>query len=418
MTLIHKIQHFDFLEYRLSAQQCREYIQKNNWKTVVGFQTRNPMHRSHFELTKQALAEAGEDAKLLLTPAIGPTQPGDVEYHIRVRCYKKLLDEYGENKVKLVLLPLAMRMAGPREAVFHAIIRKNFGCTHFIVGRDHAGPSMKTSNGNPFYTPYQAHNVVKSVQDKLGIKPIFGKNMVYIETDGGKYVQADQVPPNTPVKDISGTELRRMLQTREEIPQWYSFPEVVKELHKFYLPQNQRGFCMYFTGLPCAGKSTLATAIESKLRENESETRNITVLDADIIRTHLSKGLGFSREDRSLNIRRIGYVASEITKHGGICLVANIAPYEEDRQYNRKLIESTGGGYIETHVSTPLSVCESRDVKDLYKKARQGVIKQFTGISDPYEIPENPHIVIDSTDNIDEKVQRAIDCLRSDGWIK
>ncbi|CEL95793.1 unnamed protein product [Vitrella brassicaformis CCMP3155] len=421
VTQLHDIQRFDFKEYRLPAPEVRQMIKDKGWGTVVGFQTRNPMHRSHFELTRQALREASEEtgkkAHLLLTPAVGPTQPGDVEYHIRVRCYKRLLKYYGDDSVKLVLLPLAMRMAGPREAAWHAIIRRNYGCTHFIVGRDHAGPSAKKKDGSPFYGPYEAHETLKSVQDELGIRPVFGREMVYVGEEHGGYLQRSQVPEGVPTQNISGTQQRHMLQSREPIPSWFSFPDVVEELHKFYLPFHERGFCCYFTGLPCSGKSTLAIAVEAAISENDSERRNVTILDADIIRTHLSKGLGFLREDRSMNVRRIGYVASEIVKHRGICLVANIAPYDEDRQFNRNLITSAGGGYVEVFVNTPLELCEQRDVKGLYKKARQGIIKQFTGISDPYEPPRSPELCLETTEDVSNHVQQVMDYLVANKWI-
>lgn len=420
------IQHFDFADIRKTPAEVKQYIQDKGWKIVLGFQTRNPMHCSHYELTRKVMQEVEDEenmlngnnarvkAKLLVTPAVGPTQPGDIEYHIRVRCYKKVVPHYPENSVSLVLLPLAMRMAGPREAVWHAIIRRNYGCTHFIVGRDHAGPSAKKQNGESFYQPYEAHELLKSVQDELGIKPVFGKAMVYI---GDRYVEADKVPPGAQPQNISGTELRQRLQTRSPIPSWYSFPSVVEELHKFYLPRHEQGFCIYFTGLPCSGKSTLASAVEAALQERETENRRITLFDADMIRTHLSKGLGFSKEDRSSNVRRIGFVASEVVKHHGICLVANIAPYEVDRRFNREIVNGTGGTYLEVHVSTPINVCEQRDIKDLYRKARQGVIKHFTGVSDPYEIPTNPELAVNSSCDIHGKIKYIMDYLKQNHYI-
>eukprot|EP00923_Selenidium_pygospionis_P007425 GHVN01012712.1.p1 GENE.GHVN01012712.1~~GHVN01012712.1.p1 ORF type:complete len:593 (+),score=97.11 GHVN01012712.1:311-2089(+) len=415
------ISHFDFKQFRANARQVKEEIAKGKWSNVIGFQTRNPMHRSHFELTKEAVErvsnETGKPTLLLLTPAVGPTQPGDVEYHIRVRCYQKILKEYEALgiPVKLVLLPLAMRMAGPKEAVWHAVVRRNYGCTHFIVGRDHAGPSAKTQTGGSFYGPYEAHELLKKYQSEMGITPVFGKNMVYIGSGG--YVQEDQMPADSKPQNVSGTEFRNMLQKRLDVPAWFSFPQVIDELHKHYVPLDQRGFCVYFTGLPCSGKSTLAIALQERLLERPDEVRRVTVLDADIIRRHLSKGLGFSREDRSVNVRRIGYVAAEVVKHGGICLVANIAPYQDDRTYNRRII-SEGGAYIEVHVSTPIEVCESRDIKELYKKARQGVIKQFTGVSDPYEPPVNPEVKVDSSVDLDGKIDQVVQYLMDTSFIK
>eukprot|EP00918_Siedleckia_nematoides_P059346 GHVU01129381.1.p1 GENE.GHVU01129381.1~~GHVU01129381.1.p1 ORF type:complete len:578 (-),score=94.03 GHVU01129381.1:528-2261(-) len=423
ITPVHPIMHFDFIRYRCNTKQVKMMLKDNlkSPKTVVGFQTRNPMHRSHFELTCQALKETGDpNAVLLLTPAVGPTQQGDVEYHIRIRCYEVMLKYYKERNINatLVILPLAMRMAGPREAVWHAIIRRNFGCTHFVVGRDHAGPSAKKCDGSPFYGFYDAHQLLESVQGELGISPIFGKNMVYVEEGALGYVEESKVPAGAKKLNVSGSELREKLQTRAPMPEWFTFPEVVQELHKFYLPPHQRGLCVYFTGLPCAGKSTLSVAMEAAIKEMPEESRSVTILDADIIRTHLSKGLGFSREDRSINVRRIGYVASEITKHGGICLVANIAPYEEDREFNRQLIKGTGGAYVEVYVSTPLDVCEKRDIKELYKKARQGIIKQFTGISDPYEIPCKAEVTVDSSGDVEDKINHVMKYLRTNQWVK
>ncbi|CBZ52595.1 putative bifunctional SAT/APS kinase 2, related [Neospora caninum Liverpool] len=416
------IEHFDYERYRLSPAHAKAEIKKRNWEAVVGFQTRNPMHRSHYELTKFALAkvqaELSKQPHLLLTPAVGPTQPGDVPYPVRVRCYEKILKYYGEDEVMMALIPIPMRMAGPRECVWHALIRKNFGCTHFIVGRDHAGPSTLTKDGKKFYDPYEAHRLLATVAADLGIVPVFGHEMVYLG-EGKGYCSANAVTEEEKgfMKTISGTQLRRLLEERKNIPTWFSFPEVVDELRKFYKPNYQRGLCIYFTGLPCSGKSTLAQALEAVLSEREEETRRITLLDADVVRQHLSRGLGFSREDRSTNVRRIGYIASEIAKHGGICLVANIAPYAVDRDFNRNLITSTGGQYIEVYVSTPLSVCEQRDVKELYKKARQGIIKQFTGISDPYEPPRNAEVVIDSSSNLKEKIGMIVKFLTEKEFV-
>lgn len=416
----HSVAHYDFRRYRLTPADVKKRIQERGWKTVVGFQTRNPMHRSHYELTRQAMKDAaemsGEPAHLIISPAVGPTQTGDVDYRVRVRCYERILPHYEEEPL-LLLLPLAMRMAGPREAVWHACIRRNFGCTHFIVGRDHAGPSVKKTDGTSFYGPYDAHELLKKLSTELGITPVFGKNMLYTGPEHG-FVQEGKTPEGAELQYISGTAFRQMLIKREPVPEWFCFGDVVKELHAEYRPLHRRGLCVYFTGLPCSGKSTLACALEAVLLECPTEERKVTVLDADIIRTHLSRGLGFSREDRQLNVRRIGYVASEIAKHGGICLVANIAPYKEDRDYNRQLIESAGGHYVEVHVSTPLEVCEARDIKELYKKARLGQIKQFTGISDPYEVPESPEFIVNSSSDPMGKVVALHDFLKKTGYCQ
>lgn len=423
---VHPVLHFDFNELRKTPEEVKQQIKEKQWEVVVGFQTRNPMHRSHFEITLQALREAsemsgGRKAHLLLTPACGPTQPGDIKYHVRVRCYKKILPFYadiGHADAGLVLLPLAMRMAGPREACWHALIRKNFGCTHFIVGRDHAGPSTRKSDGTPFYGLYEAHEFLKSIQSEIGIVPVFGRDMLYLGEEHGGYVQeGSKIPHDVKPQQISGSKFRSMLENRNPVPEWYSFKPIVEELQTFYHKRSEQGFCLYFTGLPCSGKSTLATAVEAALQERENERRQVTVLDADIIRTHLSKGLGFSREDRQCNVRRIGYVASVVVQHGGICIVANIAPYEEDRQFNRRLVSRMGGEYIEVYVSTPLEICEGRDVKEFYKRARAGIIKQFTGISAPYETPSNPELIIDSSNDVQGKVKQVMNFLEANGWI-
>ena len=408
---IRDVMHYDFIENRLSAVQSRELIQKNGWDVVVGFQTRNPMHRSHFELTKYAMKLAGDNAKLLLTPVVGVTQACDVNYHVRVRCYQKLMPYYGGN-AELVLLPLSMRMAGPREALWHAQIRKNYGCTHFVVGRDHAGPSYKKKNGESFYGPYDAHQLLEKFKAEIGLEVVLSKMIVYA---GGVYKPIDEVKDGEEVLTISGTEQRRLLNEGLEIPDWFTFPEIVEELRCEFKPLNRRGLCLYFTGLSGSGKSTLANFVMQKIMEREKH-RNITLLDADIIRTHLSKGLGFSRADRSANVRRIGYVASEIVKHHGIVLAANIAPYSDDRNANRELIGSEGN-YVEIYVKTSLDVCEERDVKGLYKLAREGKIKEFTGISDPYEEPEGAEIELDGGEDLGESVRKIIDWLISREYI-
>ena len=410
---IHGVLHYDFTEDRLSAEESRQWIQENGWEKVLGFQTRNPMHRSHFELTKYALNKLGEGGKLLLTPVVGVTQACDVNYHVRTRCYQKLMKYYDGN-AKLVLLPLSMRMAGPREALWHAQIRKNYGCTHFVIGRDHAGPSYKKKDGTSFYGPYDAQTFVEQYQDEVGIEIIMSQMIVYVENLGG-YKPMDEVVEGDKVLNISGTEQRRLLNEGLEIPEWFSFPEIVEELRWEFKPLNRRGLCLYFVGLSGSGKSTIANYVKERLMEQEKH-RNFTLLDADIIRTHLSKGLGFSRADRSTNVQRIGYVASEIVKHGGICLCANIAPYADDRQVNRELI-SSDGHYVEIFVDTILEECERRDVKGLYKLAREGKIKEFTGISDPFERPENPELTLDGSGDINDSVEKVISYLREKEYI-
>lgn len=404
--------HYDFKHLRDSPAQVRERFAKLGWRRVVAFQTRNPMHRAHQELTFRAAKEM--EANLLIHPVVGMTKPGDVDHFTRVRCYEQVLHHYPDQTTMLSLLPLAMRMAGPREALWHALIRKNYGCTHFIVGRDHAGPGVD-SNGKPFYGPYDAQELMQSYADELDITMVPFKNMVYVE-DRAEYQPQDEVAEGTEILQISGTELRRRLREGLEIPEWFSFPEVIAELRKTHPPRYRQGFTVFFTGLSGSGKSTIANALMVKLLELGG--RQITLLDGDIVRKNLSSELGFSKEHRDLNILRIGYVASEITKNGGIALCAPIAPYSATRRLVRDLIEPLGG-FLEVHVATPLEVCESRDRKGLYAKARAGLIKGFTGIDDPYEDPDDPEMRIDTTNlTPDLAAHRIIIKLESMGFIR
>jgi sulfate adenylyltransferase len=343
------------------------------------------MHRAHQELTFRAAKDV--EAKHLIQPVVGMTKPGDVDHFTRVRCYEHLVKAYPEQTTALSLLPLAMRMGGPREAIWHAIIRKNYGCTHFIVGRDHAGPG-KDSTGKPFYGPYDAQELMRKHEKELDITMVPFKNMVYVE-DKAQYFPEDEVEKGARTLDISGTELRRRLQEGADIPAWFSFPDVVAELRRTHPPRHKQGFTVFFTGLSGSGKSTVANALMVKLMEMGG--RPVTLLDGDVVRKHLSSELGFSKEHRDLNIQRIGYVASEITKNGGIAICAPIAPYTATRKRVREMIEPLGG-FIEVHVATPIEVCEARDRKGLYAKARAGILKGFTGIDDPYEVPESPEM--------------------------
>ena len=403
--------YYDYHELRLTPAQVREEFAKNGWTRVVAFQTRNPMHRAHQELTLRAAKESG--AKLLVHPVVGMTKPGDVDHYTRVRCYKALMPSYPSNTAKLSLLPLAMRMGGPREAVWHAIIRKNYGVTHFIVGRDHAGPG-KDSSGKPFYGPYDAQDLLRKHQEELGVEMVPFRNMVYVQ-DLDKYFPEDEVPAGAKVLDLSGTEQRRRLQTGTEIPSWFTFPDVVKVLRETHPPRSQQGFTVFFTGLSGSGKSTIANALLVKLLEMGG--RPVSMLDGDHVRKHLSSELGFSKEHRDLNIRRIGYVASEITKNGGTAICAPIAPYDAIRKDVRQMIEPHGG-FILVHVATSLEECERRDRKGLYAKARAGILKQFTGISDPYEEPKDASIVIQTEQaSPEEAADQVIEYLRKEGYL-
>ena len=382
--------HYDYKENRHTPEELKSIFKEKGWKKIVAFQTRNPLHRAHVEMTMRASQEL--DANLLIHPVVGMTKPGDVDHYTRVRCYQHVLPKYPENSAMMSLLPLAMRMGGPREALWHALIRKNFGCTHIVVGRDHAGPG-NDKDGNPFYGPYDAQELLLKYQDEIGIEMVPFKFMVYLPEED-RYEAIDAVEKGTDFKTISGTELRDLLDKGKGIPEWFSYKEVAQELEASRPPLNQRGLTIFFTGLSGSGKSTLANGLLVKMLEEGS--RPVTLLDGDIVRTHLSSELGFSKEHRSLNVQRIGFVASEITKNAGIAICAPIAPYTADRRVNRELI-SPLGGFIEVFVNTSLAVCEERDVKGLYALARKGVIKEFTGISDPYEEPTDAEIVIDSS---------------------
>lgn len=381
--------HYDFTNYRDTPASLRQKIKQTGWKQIVAFQTRNPMHRAHKEITERAAASV--DGGLVIQPVVGMTKPGDVDHYSRVRCYQHIIKHYPAGKAMLSLLPLAMRMGGPREALWHAIIRKNYGFTHFIVGRDHAGPG-NDSNGKPFYGPYDAQKLLAEYQDEIGIKMLPFETVSYVK-DRKRYLPANEVQDKDTVLTISGTQFRKMLYAGDEIPEWFSYPEIIQELRKTHPAKAKQGLTIFFTGLSGSGKSTLANALMAKLLEQGD--RQITLLDGDRVRQMLSSELGFSREHRDLNILRIGYVASEITRHGGIAICAPIAPYAATRQKVRAMVEQYGA-FIEIHVATPLEVCEQRDTKGLYAKARQGILKEFTGISDPYEEPKNPDIYINA----------------------
>ena len=384
--------HHDFQSLRLTPAELRAKFERLGWSRVVAFQTRNPMHRAHFELTRRAAEQA--NANLLIHPSVGMTQPRDVDHYTRVRCYRALLTHFAPNTARLALLPLAMRMGGPREALWHAIIRKNFGCTQFIVGRDHAGPS-RAASGKPFYGTYAAQELLAKHEEELGVRMIPFRNMLYLP-ESDTYVPEDEVPRGARTASISGTELRRRLAEGAVIPEWFTFPEIAGELKRTYRERGRQGFTVFLTGLSGAGKSSIASGLLQKFLEIGG--RRVTLLDGDVVRTSLSSELGFSRAGRDTNIRRIGFVAAEVTKHGGIAICAPIAPFDSVRKEVRAMVEAAGGGFVLVHVATPLRVCEQRDRKGLYAKARAGLIPQFTGISDPYEQPGDAEITIDTAE--------------------
>jgi sulfate adenylyltransferase len=403
--------HYDFKTIRLTPAELRAEFARLGWRRVVAFQTRNPMHRAHVELTFRAAKTV--EANLLIHPSVGMTKPGDVDYFTRVRCYQLLLSKYPPGTVKLSLLPLAMRMGGPREAIWHALIRKNHGVTHLIVGRDHAGPG-KDTDGKPFYGPYEAQELFKKHEKDIGVTMVPFSMMVYLENQDC-YVPDNEVPQGARVLNISGTELRDRLNEGRDIPAWFTYPEVVRELRRSYPPRHKQGVTIFFTGLSGSGKSTIANVLLTKFLEMGG--RPVTILDGDLVRKHLSSELGFSKEHRDINIRRIGYVASEITKNGGIAICAPIAPYDAVRKHVRQMIEPYGG-FILVHIATPIETCEERDRKGLYAKARAGIVKEFTGVSDPYEAPTDAEVVINTADlSAEEAAQEIILHLEQQGFI-
>jgi len=403
--------HYDFRDLRLTPSEVRAEFIRAGWRRIVTFHTRNSMHRAHQELTLRAAKKM--EANLLIHPSVGITKPGDLEYYVRVRCYQALLPMYPKGTAKLGLLPLAMRMAGPREAIWHAIIRKNYGSSHFMVGRDHASPSNDAS-GRLFYEPYAAQELLATHQKEIGIVMVPFQRMLYLE-DKDTFVPEDEVPNASRVLDISGTELRARLSEGRDIPSWFTFPELAHELQRGYPPRHRQGFTVFFTGLSGSGKSTIANVLRVKFLEMGG--RPVTLLDGDLVRKHLSSELGFSKEHRDINIRRIGFVASEITKNGGIAICAPIAPYDSVRKEVRNTVEPHGG-FVLVHLCTDLATCEARDRKGLYAKARAGLVQHFTGISDPYEVATDAEVVIDTSDlSPEEAAQEILLYLERQGFI-
>lgn len=392
--------YYDFVEIRRTPAQVRALLAEMGNRNVVAFQTRNPLHRIHEELTKRAAAQVG--GSLLIHPVVGMTKPGDVDHYTRVRVYKALVENYYDDNTALSLLPLAMRMAGPREALWHALIRRNYGATHFVVGRDHAGPG-NDSTGKPFYGPYEAQEMMAQYEDELGVKGVQFQEVVYL-VDEDRYEEVSKVPANAKTANISGTQVRDdYLAKGKLLPAWFTRPETAQILMDTNPPRHKQGLCLWFTGLSGAGKSTISEALIPMLLERG---RQATVLDGDVVRTHLSKGLGFSKEDRDTNILRIGFVAGEIARHNGTVICAAISPYRATRHEARKMVGEDH--FVEIFVNTPIEVCEERDVKGMYARARRGEIKGFTGIDDPYEEPLNPELTLDTVETTPEANARKI----------
>lgn len=411
---ISKPQYYDYVALRYSPAELRMHFTKLAWRKVVAFQTRNPMHRAHRELTVRAARQ--RQANVLIHPVVGMTKPGDVDHYTRVRVYSSLMPRYPNGMAHLALLPLAMRMGGPREALWHAIIRKNFGVTHFIVGRDHAGPG-KDSNGQDFYGPYDAQTLVTKYTSELGIEMVPFQMMTYLPSTD-EYQPVDEVPKGTQTMDISGTELRKRLRTGAAIPDWFSYESVVKTLRESYPAKQQQGFTIFLTGLYNSGKDDIARALQVKL--NEQGGRSVSLLLGETVRSELSSELGFSSEDRHKNIQRIAFVAAELTRAGAAVIAAPIAPYEASRQQAKETIQKTGGSgnFFMVHVDTPLEVCEATDRRGNYAKARAGQIKGFTGVDDPYEKPTSANLTVDLTQmTVAEVVHSIVLLLEADGLI-
>jgi len=403
---------YDFRELRLGPAEVRAALAARGHANVVAFQTRNPLHRVHEELTKRATEAV--DGTLLLHPSVGMTKPGDVDHYTRVRTYRALTERYyAPDRVLLALLPLAMRMAGPREALWHALIRRNYGANHFVVGRDHASPG-RDSRGQPFYGPYDAQEVVARYQDELGVRMVPFQELVYLP-DEDRYEEVDKVPAGSRTASISGTQVREAFLNRGRLlPDWFTRPETAAILAETYPPRHRQGVCVWFTGLSAAGKSTTAEVLTVLLLEHG---RQISVLDGDVVRTHLSKGLGFSKEDRDANVRRIGFVASEIVRHGGIAVCAATSPYRATRNEVRQMVGADR--FVEVFVDTPLEECERRDPKGIYAQARRGETTHMTGIDDPYEAPEAAELVLDTlAHSAEANAHRILDYLVEAGYVR
>ncbi len=385
--------HYDFETLRFTPKELRQHFDKTGWRSIVAFHTSKPMHAVHYEMTIRASKQA--NAHILIQPVVGMAKPGDLHYYSRVHCYQAILKQYPKSLVSLALIPIAMRMAGPREALMNAIIRQNYGCTHYIVGTEHAGPPNVRDSGKRFYVTGASQQYVKQFENDIDIKIVNIEELCYDEDKEKFITRTDSEQALCSSESFSNTRIVNSLLKQEEIPHWVTYPAVLRALQQSYPPRAKRGLTLFFTGLSGSGKSTLARIIYAKFLEEGK--RPVTLLDGDVVRLNLSSELGFSKKDRNINIRRIGYVASEITKNRGVAICAPIAPYKDTRREVRNNIEEYGA-FIEIHVSTSLEECESRDRKGLYAKARKGIIPEFTGISDPYDIPENPEIRIDTVD--------------------
>jgi sulfate adenylyltransferase len=403
--------HYDFPVLRQTPAEVRASFARRGWRRVAAFLTRNPLHRLQYETTTRGARLA--DANLLVLPIVGPTQPDDVDLYTRLRCWEEGLRHFPEDHAEVAALPLAMRLAGPREALMQAIVARNYGCSHVIVG-PHQGGAVRDETGKPFYAPQAATILLEKLASEIGIEVAAVPSLVYSE-DRAQFIEQAEARDSERIATLNGPEARRRMRAGIALPEWYSFPEVIAQVMRNYPPRTRQGFTVFFTGLSGSGKSTLAHALIARLREIGG--RAITLLDGDIVRKYLSSELGFSREHRDINIRRIGFVAAEITKHGGVAVCAPIAPYAATRRQVRALVEAQGG-FFEVYVATPIEECERRDRKGLYAKARAGIVKEFTGVSDPYEVPDDAELVIDTRSYTPlEAAQLIVTRLENEGYI-
>ncbi|KIV88419.1 sulfate adenylyltransferase [Exophiala mesophila] len=411
LEAVNRLNHYDYTALRYTPAELRTHFEKLGWSRVVAFQTRNPMHRAHRELTVRAAR--ARQANVLIHPVVGLTKPGDIDHFTRVRVYQQILPKYPNGMAVLGLLGLAMRMGGPREAIWHSIIRKNHGATHFIIGRDHAGPG-KNSKGVDFYGPYDAQHAVEKYKDELGIEVVEFQQMTYLpETD--EYRPKDQVPEGIKTLDISGTELRRRLRVGAPIPEWFSYPEVVQVLRESNPPRATQGFTIFLTGYLNSGKDAIARALQTTF--NEQGGRPVSLLLGETVRSELSSELGFTREDRDRNIARIAFVAGELTKAGAAVIAAPIAPFDAARKDARKTIERFGTFFL-VHVATSLEYSEKTDRRGVYQHAREAGIKNFTGVTDPYEAPSDADLVVDTEkQTVRNIVHQIILLLESQGFL-
>ncbi|KAJ9653248.1 Sulfate adenylyltransferase [Neophaeococcomyces mojaviensis] len=409
---VNRLNHYDYVALRYTPAELRTHFDKLGWAKVVAFQTRNPMHRAHRELTVRAARD--RQANVLIHPVVGLTKPGDIDHFTRVRVYEALMPRYPNGMAILGLLGLAMRMGGPREAIWHAIIRKNHGATHFIVGRDHAGPG-KNSKGVDFYGPYEAQEAIEKYRSELGIEVVEFQQMTYLP-DADEYQPKNTVPEGVKTLDISGTELRRRLKVGAPIPEWFSYPEVVKVLRESNPPRYKQGFTIFLTGLWNSGKDAIARALQVTL--NQQGGRSVSLLLGETVRSELSAELGFTREDRDKNIARIAFVAGELTKAGAAVIAAPIAPFAAAREEARHTVEKYGSFFL-IHVATSLEYAEKTDKRGIYKKAKEGAIKNFTGVDDPYEKPTDADLVVDlEKQTVRSIVHEIILMLESQGFLE